>query len=138
MDTSFDMISSYSRTQAIEDGTLVDVSETAKKTGLRFPVAVTSAVFERYLNFTSKAKDFPHQDFEGRLKDLLWMLRNAAKRGGSEIYFQVIFQMDGDWEPNEKRLREAGKYARLVTLKAVCGPGDTPEPVITILTPDED
>jgi hypothetical protein len=26
----------------------------------------------------------------------------------------------------------------LVTLKAVCGPGDTPEPVITIMLPDED
>jgi len=30
------------------------------------------------------------------------------------------------------------KQPRAVTLKAVCGPGDNLEPVITIMTPDED
>src|SRR3972149_219225 len=38
-----DPISVYTRAQALEDGQLVDVSETAKEAGIRFPVALTRA-----------------------------------------------------------------------------------------------
>jgi hypothetical protein len=31
-----------------------------------------------------------------------------------------------------------GKELKLVELKAVCGPGDNSEPVITIMLPEED
>ena len=40
-----DLIHSYTRQQAIEDGVLMDVSETAKEAGVRFPVALTRAVW---------------------------------------------------------------------------------------------
>ena len=36
-----DVIHRYTRAQAIEDGTLVDVTETAREAGWRFPVATT-------------------------------------------------------------------------------------------------
>ena len=39
-----EVISSYSRAQAIEDGVLVDVSTVAKEAGIKFPVAMTAAV----------------------------------------------------------------------------------------------
>ena len=42
-----DVIFSYTRSQAIEDGVLVDLSEWARETGFRFPVACTRAVWER-------------------------------------------------------------------------------------------
>ncbi|MCP4286877.1 MAG: hypothetical protein GY792_20935, partial [Gammaproteobacteria bacterium] len=40
-----EVISTYTRAQAIEDGVLVDAGPTAKEIGFRFPVALTSAVW---------------------------------------------------------------------------------------------
>ena len=39
-----EVISSYSRAQAIEDGVLVDVSSVARAAGIKFPVAMTRTV----------------------------------------------------------------------------------------------
>ena len=39
------VISIYSRAQAIEDGILVDVSDTAREAGFTIPVAVTRTVW---------------------------------------------------------------------------------------------
>ena len=39
--------------------------------------------------------------------------------------------------PVRLRIRQRAGH-RLVTLKAVCGPGDDAEPVITIMLPEED
>ena len=39
-----EVISCYTRKQAIEDGVLVDVSQTARECGFRHPVAVTARV----------------------------------------------------------------------------------------------
>jgi len=44
------------------------------------------------------------------------------------MFFEVYFFMDSDGVPKRE----------LVTLKAVCGPGDNGKPVITIMKPDED
>ncbi len=38
-------ISAYSRAQAIEDGILVDVSDTAREAGFNIPVAITRTVW---------------------------------------------------------------------------------------------
>ena len=42
-------ISIYTRAQAIEDGVLVDVSESAREAGFKFPVAVTRTVWDCYV-----------------------------------------------------------------------------------------
>ena len=44
------LISSYTRAQEIEDVVLIDVTETAKETGFRFPVAVTSEIWHGYVS----------------------------------------------------------------------------------------
>ncbi|WP_410173196.1 DUF6573 family protein [Klebsiella michiganensis] len=48
----------------------------------------------------------------------------------------------GDWKSNEapppRGCGVTRETHRLVTLRAVCGPGDDPRPVITIMMPDED
>ena len=36
-----DLITSYSREQAIDDGVLVDVSQVAREAGIKFPVALS-------------------------------------------------------------------------------------------------
>ena len=40
---------SYTRAQAIDDGVLVDMTEWAKETGFRIPVACTAMVWNRYI-----------------------------------------------------------------------------------------
>jgi hypothetical protein len=136
------IISSYSRAQAIEDGVLVDVSETAREMGIKFPTAVTTAVWSRYCEDPDK---IPGQDVKGRLWDVLWMFRQTARKtDGPHLQFKLYVAMTdrGNWESNENPPERGSGLKRsthrLVTLQAVCGPGDTPEPVITIMLPGED
>jgi hypothetical protein len=69
------------------------------------------------------------QDEAGRLWDVLWLMVCAARRGagGPEVRFAVRVRTD-----NRERTPP------LVRLKAVCGPGDQGEPVVTIMLPTED
>ncbi len=122
-----ELIFSYSRAQAIADGVLVDVSDTAKEAGFTMPVALTRAVWDSYVEVP---KGVVAQDKAGRLWDILWMCRNAigrAQSDGPELLFQL-------------HVRNSNRRGTppLVTLKAVCGPGDNASPVITIMLPDED
>ncbi|WP_432735717.1 DUF6573 family protein [Maridesulfovibrio sp. FT414] len=48
-DPLFRMIYSYTRKQALEDGNLIDVTEQAKGTGFKVPVAVSLNLYERYI-----------------------------------------------------------------------------------------
>ncbi len=43
------VIYAYTRAQALEDGGQVDVSETAREAGIRFPVYLTRAVWNAYV-----------------------------------------------------------------------------------------
>ena len=136
------VVSSYSRAQAIEDGVLVDASSMGREAGVSVPVALTAAVWGRYVEFDKKAEG---QDVNGRLWDVLTMFRLAAKgTAGAELLFRLHVAMPdrGDWQPNETAPERGSDLTRethrLVMLKAVIGPGDTPEPVITIMLPDED
>jgi hypothetical protein len=116
-------IHTYTRQQAIDDGFLVDVSNMAREAGIVFPVAITRAAWDDCVEWAeADSKRQTYQDESGRLWDVLWMLRCAVKRGGSEIRYQLY----------------RGIKPRLVTLKAICGPGDDGEPVITIMLPEED
>jgi hypothetical protein len=68
------------------------------------------------------------QDEAGRLWDVLFLLVLAARRSeGAEVRFGVHVRNDN---------REG--TPPLVQLKALCGPGDDGEPVITVMLPDED
>jgi hypothetical protein len=118
------VISAYSRAQAIEDGVLVDVSEMGREAGIKYPIALTFAVWAEYVEVPLGVEC---QDEQGRLWDILQMFRVAAKQSGgcSELRFQVLVRNDNT-------------APKPVTLKAICGPGDTTEPVLTIMLPDED
>lgn len=129
-----DVIFSYSRAQAIQDGVLVDLSEWASQTGFTIPVACTTAVWN-WITPPDRARGLG-QDERGRGHDVLWMLFCAIRRlsrpssapKGDQadlVHYKVIFQ-------------QAPGRDETVRLKAVCGPGDQGEPVITIMLPDED
>lgn len=119
----FDLIHSYSRAQAIEDGVLIDVSTTARAAGIKFPVALTDTVWRAYVEVPQGVEA---QDEAGRLWDILWMFMLAARRtSGSVLLFELLVRNDN-------------RAPKKVKLKSICGPGDTLEPVITIMMPDED
>ena len=125
MFTEEDVIYSYSRRQAIEDGVLVDASELAREAGFRFPVALTHSV---WCECVKVPEGVAGQDETGRLWDILQMLRWAIKKspgGECELFFELLVRNDD-------------RKARTVRLKSLCGPGDDGEPVITIMQPDED
>lgn len=126
------VIAAYSRAQALEDGALVDVSETAREAGIRFPVAVTRAVWEDCCEWTdadARAKGSEGQSVRGRTWDVVWMLGMTIRSGGSRD--RLVYRLS--------RIPRPGDGAkRIVALKALCGPGDAGEPVVTIMQPEED
>jgi len=122
-----EIISSYTRAQAIEDGELVDVSEMAKEAGIKYPVALTRAVWFGCVDVPEGLEG--EQDEAGRLWDVLSMFRFAAatsKAGVGEMLYRLYV------------LKRSGRKPELVTLKAHIGPGDDWHPVITIMEPEED
>lgn len=135
MDELFgEVIFSYSRAQALEDGVLVDVSTMAREAGFKFPVAVTQKLHAEVLTPAPEGAE-NGQSYDGRLWDALHMLNMSIKgalpkrtyRSGMNqvTEYQCYFIMKA-------------RQRRLLTLKAVCGPGDNMEPVITLMMPDED
>lgn len=120
------LIFSYTRKQAIEDGVLIDITETAREAGLRFPTAITVAAWSKYVAVPTGVTS---QDERGRLWDIVWMLHWAISQqrvDGPMLNFQLYVKNDEEQAP------------RLVTLKAIVGPGDDPRPVLTIMLPHED
>lgn len=120
----WELIHSYTRREALDDGVLVDVSESAQEIGIRYPVALTRGVYESYVVVPPNVRG---QDLTGRLHDILWMLACATRsqRDAREIRYELFVRNDN-------------RSARRVELKAVCGPGDDLEPVITVMHPWED
>lgn len=120
------VIFAYTRKQAIADGVLVDVTETAMEAGFAFPVALTEAAWAECV---AVPRGVECQDEAGRLWDVLSMLRFAVKGGGgrgSEVRYSLYVQ------------NACGEEPELVTLRAVCGPDDDGSPCITVMLPDED
>lgn len=121
-----EVIDTYSRAQAIEDGVLIDVSDMAKEAGFKYPVAVTAGVWAGAIEPPNNMAH--NQDEKGRLWDLLNVLRMEVRRskpGQDRIDFFFLVQ------------DKPGKLRRQY-LYALCGPGDNLEPVITVMMPDED
>lgn len=120
------VIHRYTRQQAIEDGVLIDLTEWARETGFRIPVACTNTVWSDYIVPPESTRALGQSE-RGRAHDLLWLLYVSIRKsqGGDQLRFDVIF------------LQKPRKH-ETVQLKAVCGPGDEGEPVLTIMMPDED
>ena len=105
-----ELISSYTREQAIKDGVLIDMSEQAK--GLfKCSVAITDRAFE---TVAKKLSDFDNDSVKKLvLCNLLDVARFSKK---SQLFFNV----------ND------------VKLKSIVGGGDRGELVITVMLPHED
>jgi hypothetical protein len=121
------VIYAYTRADALRDGVLIDLTKLAREAGFRVPLAVTEAVYKDYLD-PSQALADEGQSLQGRAWDLLHVLYLAAAVNPDRdtIYFKVLFVLTPGCPPEP------------VELKAICGPGDDGEPVLTVLLPDED
>ena len=113
-----EQIYSYSRSQAIADGVLVDVSKTAKEAGFLLPTAITAALWSDIEQIPS---EHPYQDVQGRLWDVLYMAAGNARRNKdvSRFIYELILH----------RERATGE---LVSVICDISPGDEGEPVLTL------
>ena len=110
---------SYSRSQAIEDGVLVDLSQVDSiQQHWKHPFACTSTVWA----LIEEALKQPGQDLAGICHDISWMAMIAIRRNpaNSQTFFKVIIT-------GTKHM-----------LKLHIGPGDTANPVLTLMLPNED
>lgn len=126
-ETFGEVIYSYSRAQAIDDGVLVDMMQNEfseiSRFHYKFPIAITSAVFA----IMEKAVNNPRcsNDYKGVWHDMLFMSRMMKKKvDESTILFRVKIKGTG--------------HTSLFDFKMVCGPGDNAKPVMTIMLPNED
>lgn len=124
------VIYAYSRADAMADGVLVDVSETAREAGFRIPVAMTAAAWDDCVQWSdTDSKRQTPQDEAGRLWDVLCMAAIAVRKArGKRCPFQLC------------RVPRGGRATRprTTTLHLHIGAGDAGEPVITVLMPTED
>lgn len=128
---SSNVIYSYTRKEAINDGVLIDVSTRAYEASFSIPVALTAAVWSQYVIWSeSDSARQVSQDTEERLLDILQMLHFAIHKNLNSdclCYHLYIIPRDGKTTK-----------PRLIPLKAVIGGGDQGEPVITVMLPNED
>ena len=116
-----DVIYSYTRKQALQEGVLVDVSKMAKKAGIKYPTAVTEAVWTLLFAYPEESG----QSVISRLWDTLCLFAVAASKTHSqEVHFKVAYEQEGGLQD--------------VDLWGWCGPGDEGEPVLTIMLEGED
>jgi hypothetical protein len=138
----WEIISTYSTLQAVEDGFLIKVdSKASEEVGIKFPVYLTCAVWKKYVEVPKGMEQL--QNLSGRLWDVLYMFVFHARNVSSNfLQYDFISYLpdEGNWERNEKLESSENRLNRLVTLKAVIQAQDfdDPSPAIFIMKPNED
>lgn len=124
-------ISIYTRAQALADGVLIDLTDTASKYGFKIPFACTETVW-RSLDWPVGHKPGNGQSTAGRVHDVLTMARlaanGAARAGASVADFDVLVV------PTEGE----GVVPETVRFRLMVSGGDNGEPVLTLMYPGEE
>ena len=125
-----EIISTYSRAEAIEDGVLVDMTQEpfgslAREAGIVWPIAMTTTAFAEFVEVSNTA-EHSCQDIKGRWWDVVWMFRQTRRE---------VSPLEARWE-----LVVRDPDGRLVQkqLKCVSGPADDGSPCLTFMLPSED
>ncbi len=113
----------YTRTQAIDDGLLIDVGQAAQDVEIGCPTAISSTVWNSYVQVRKSAS---WQDERERLGNIMAALRETFPNPLPGIERQFLLQVQNDANP-----------PRQVRLKAICTLGDNDETVLTVLMPSE-
>lgn len=127
----FEVIYSYTRNDALNDGVFVDITELAKEAGFKIPVAITQGI-NTLLN-----EKIEGQDFTGRAWDMFTILLfeiNRMKEPDNFIEFEPVFVRAS----NVKYLPSYEKFKPVpVKLWAVIEPNDDSSPGMNIMLPSE-
>lgn len=99
----FPVISTYTVDQAIEDGSLFEVTKIAKEAGFKCRVFMAQELHSD-MTPSNEVKDRYAVDYEGRLWDAVWMASLAARKNRSEsvVYYDVILQTNVCGSPLSK------------------------------------
>ncbi|MFK0004992.1 DUF6573 family protein [Paenarthrobacter sp. NPDC090522] len=128
-----EVISAYSRAQAIGDGVLKDVTELAREAGFTYPVALTAGAWAEAVTWNPAQGE--GQDETGRLWDVVWMGSAAIRRNrGRHAAATNRLPFHLYRIPNVPDATEATELELVMEI----GGGDEGEPVITIMLPTED
>lgn len=127
-----DLISSYTRRNALDDGLLIDdpIDSLAKQIGYKYHVAMTSSL-RAALDPTKTEREWG-QTLNSRVWDMLMVSIMAIKRKQAINGDLLSFVIDV--------AREHERSMRIVqqAIKLRIGPGDDPTPVLTFMLPEED
>ena len=123
----FSVIYTFTREDAIESGALVDLTKEAEQAGFKIPVAMSAGLYHEYVK-PSEELEAAGQSFEGRLHDVLMMLRYAAKDrwDGTRVEFEVLFQVE-----------KTPSFKKVLCIAAVEGDSNG-NPCLTIFRPEDD
>ncbi|MYL84939.1 hypothetical protein GTA51_17645 [Desulfovibrio aerotolerans] len=126
-DKDWNVIYSYTRAQAIEDGVLIDITADAQAHGFKVHTVVTDNLYHQYVEVPTGLDGSFGQSSAGRLHDVLVLALFAARssKGTDRVYFKVSFLMG------------PGR-SETVDIIAHIGPGDNAEPVLTLMLPEDD
>jgi len=114
-----EVIYSYSRAQAIQDGVLVDLTQfPITRNHWKFHVACTASVWAS-IQTPVRSR---YADYVGILQDIFSNAKSEIRKGTCQdtVRFQVLIGGESK------------------SLKMHIGPGDDPTPVITLMLPSED
>ena len=125
-------LSAYTRAQAIDDGVLVDASETAREAGFNIPVAVTRTVWNRLVALPDNYQGF--QDERGRLWDVVSMARHYALCASDRDRVTMCVLVRDIRKDLHDSTRPSRKHFAIVAI----GSDDDGRPAITIMFPEDD
>jgi hypothetical protein len=121
-----EVIHSYTRAQALNDGVLIDVSEAAARVGFKFPVVITRTAHSAAVAWSGCDA---WQDEDGRLWDVLFVAARTARSERSErMPFRVAVL------PN----RPGAEGHEMVELELTITTERDGKAVLTIMLPGED
>jgi hypothetical protein len=139
MEEEEEIIFSYTTKEAVADGTLIKVEPDAyRSAGIKFPVYVTCAVWNRYIVFPD---NIPMQFSQNqRIRAFLNMFAQQARTfSGSTFIFKILVEMPDEFEL-EKNEEILSKRTRIISFKGTITAQDIddPTPAIFIMLPWED
>ena len=131
---SADVISTYSRADAIYDGVLVDLNavhgDLMKEAGIVFPAAMTATCYAQWVEPTLAEKQYG-QSADGRMWDVCTMFKHAVRQQREKHTILMV-------ELRVQKVKKTCPQMRIARIKTICGPGDNFEPVLTFMLPEED
>ena len=121
----WEVIHTYSRKQALEDGTLIDITDYAQLNGFKIPTAITAGLWV-YIGVSPELAEIG-QSVAGRLNDVLLLLLMEIRKAAADtdrIRYQVDFLVTPD-------------RTETVEVLALVGPDDNLKPCLTIGLPED-